>query len=90
MSKKLKKDGRIKSAANWFSKNKMTAVEAVNKIWILIVLATLWIGAYVIYTATAETVPAIVRQFLTAGLGVLGVMFLYANLRSVKQNDVIE
>lgn len=91
MSKKTKKKaGRLTDAFDKSRQSVPAIKDALNKMWVLIVVGTLWSAAYVIYMCSEAGVPQNVKQYLAAGLGVLGLMFLYANLRSNKPSDVVE
>jgi hypothetical protein len=67
----------------WKNRNKISAAakDAGNKAWVLTVLGTLWGAAYVLNTATKETVPKEVKIAFACALAVLGLMWLVRNLR---------
>lgn len=91
MSKKTKKVrfARLRAVHQKAGKSVPAVKDAANKVWVLTVVGTLWSSAYVIYMCSVAGVPQDVKQLLAGALSVLGLMFLFVNLRSAKPADVI-
>lgn len=64
--------------------------DVASKVWTLTVVGVLWGSAYTIFMCSQPGVPVKVQQLLAGALAALGLMFLFVNLRSVKNSDVVE
>lgn len=87
MSKKTKQKvhfARMRNSYQKAAKSVPAVKDVTNKVWVLTVVATLWSSAYVIYMCSVSGVPLNLKQILSGALFVLGLMYLFANLRSTK------
>lgn len=93
MSKKTKQKKarftRMRGAYRKAGEGVPAVKDTANRLWVLTVVGTLWASSYVIYMHTNGIIEDI-KQLLASALFVLGLMFLFVNLRSVKPLNVVE
>lgn len=90
MAKATQKENSVKAVITKAGTTIPVIKDVANKVWVLTVVGALWASAYVIYMCTASNVPHKITAVLAAALFVLGLMFLFVNLRSVKSTVVLE